>query len=60
MKNDVMDILREFNAAMDNNADFLELIEYINKMKQIDSTFVSLMTNALFEYINVNDDEEEE
>ena len=59
MKNDVMDILREFNTAMDNNADFSELIEYINKMKQTDSTFVSLMTNTLFEYVNEKNNEEE-
>lgn len=59
MENNAVDILREFNEAIDNNTDFSELIEYINKMKQTDSAFVSLMTNALFEYINENDEEEE-
>jgi hypothetical protein len=59
MENNALDILKEFNAAIDNNADFSELIEYINKMKQTDSAFVSLMTNVLFEYVNENEDEEE-
>lgn len=59
MENNAVDILREFNEAIDNNADFSELIEYINKMKQTDPTFVSLMTNVLFEYVQENEDEEE-
>lgn len=58
MENNAVDILKEFNEAMDNNADFSELIEYINKMKQTDPAFVSLMTNVLFEYVNDSDEEE--
>lgn len=59
MENNAVEILKEFNEAIDNNADFSELIEYINKMKQTDSAFVSLMTNVLFEHINEDEEEEE-